>query len=439
MVAPKPWYHFGLGADASGSPNTATTGLMQLGQGLLAASSAPRAQRGALMAQAFDPSAMQAAAQRQNYYAMIDKLSNPVISEAGALGGAAGMGATPGGPAPALGGPLVDLPGGGTAPGQVQTAMVPPTAPAAPAAAPRGLLSPQQAELLRMVGPQAGMGLMAQMMQPQKPNYMKGADGFLYDMNTGQRALPGVEAKPPKPTSLVQNLSTAGVDVSTPEGRKTMLDIMTKPQTQVQLKQTGAIPPGYKAAYDDKGNIISLTEIPGGPAAQGVAAAEEAKEAQQAQKQRTSDIVTGDIDLVLSQVDEGFPVTGVFSAASAIPGTKAHDVARTLDTIKANIGFDKLQAMRDASPTGGALGQVSERENILLQSTFGSLAQSQSGDQFKRNLKRLKETYLDIVHGKGKRPVGSAPSGQSVTIDLQNRLRDDPASLSEEELRELAR
>ena len=51
-----------------------------------------------------------------------------------------------------------------------------------------------------------------------------------------------------------------------------------------------------------------------------------------------------------------------------VPGTEAQATAAKLDTIKANIGFDKLQKMRDASPTGGALGQVSERELGFLQS-----------------------------------------------------------------------
>jgi hypothetical protein len=46
-----------------------------------------------------------------------------------------------------------------------------------------------------------------------------------------------------------------------------------------------------------------------------------------------------------------------------------------LETIKANIGFDKLQAMREASPTGGALGAISDMENKLLQAVQGALDQ----------------------------------------------------------------
>jgi hypothetical protein len=102
-----------------------------------------------------------------------------------------------------------------------------------------------------------------------------------------------------------------------------------------------------------------------------------------------NDSVDASIDQALKQADNyttGF--TGAIT--SNIPGTKAHDLANTLSSIKANLGFDKLQALRDSSPTGGALGQVSEQENRLLQSVWGSVEQSQSSAQLKENLGKVK-------------------------------------------------
>lgn len=61
-----------------------------------------------------------------------------------------------------------------------------------------------------------------------------------------------------------------------------------------------------------------------------------------------------------------------------LPASEAKRVSNLLDTIKANIGFAALQEMRNNSPTGGALGQVSEMENRLLQAVWGSL--DQAGD-----------------------------------------------------------
>lgn len=78
-------------------------------------------------------------------------------------------------------------------------------------------------------------------------------------------------------------------------------------------------------------------------------------------------------------------------------GTKAADFAQLSDTIKSNIGFDRLQKMRDDSPTGGALGQVSEMELRLLNAALGSLAQTQSPEQLRENLLRIKRHYVSAV------------------------------------------
>lgn len=72
----------------------------------------------------------------------------------------------------------------------------------------------------------------------------------------------------------------------------------------------------------------------------------------------------------------------------------AQNLRATLDTIQANIGFEELQRLRDNSPTGGALGQVTERELEFLQSVLGSLAQTQSAQQLDRNLDRVQREIL---------------------------------------------
>ena len=78
-------------------------------------------------------------------------------------------------------------------------------------------------------------------------------------------------------------------------------------------------------------------------------------------------------------------------------GTPAADFRNLTDTIKSNIGFDRLQKMRDDSPTGGALGQVSEMELRLLNSALGSLDQSQSPSQMRENLMRIRDQYVKVV------------------------------------------
>jgi hypothetical protein len=76
-----------------------------------------------------------------------------------------------------------------------------------------------------------------------------------------------------------------------------------------------------------------------------------------------------------------------------IEGTPSYDLAQTVNTIKANIGFRELQEMRDNSPTGGALGQVSEREIDFLNSVIANIEQGQSREQFLRNLDTIEAAW----------------------------------------------
>lgn len=101
-------------------------------------------------------------------------------------------------------------------------------------------------------------------------------------------------------------------------------------------------------------------------------------------------------EFVLSSIDKALSQAGpwttgfVGNLSSWVAGTPAHDLSKTLMGIQSNLGFESLQTMRDNSPTGGALGSVTERELELLQSTWGSLVQSQSQEQFVENLNKLK-------------------------------------------------
>src|SRR5690606_1509902 len=75
--------------------------------------------------------------------------------------------------------------------------------------------------------------------------------------------------------------------------------------------------------------------------------------------------------------------------ARFIPGTDAANAHAKLETLKSQIAFSVLQAMRDASKTGGALGQVSERELDLLQNNLAALDTWQGDEQFKESLQQV--------------------------------------------------
>lgn len=159
--------------------------------------------------------------------------------------------------------------------------------------------------------------------------------------------------------------------------------------------------PGYRNVYDQNGNLVRQEVIPGGPVEAGQKADAEKAAAAAADKANAASVVTQDIDRALKIIEDHPNLTTSIGGAASqgIPGTPAYNVAALLTTVRANAGFDKLQAMRAASPTGGALGQVSNFENELLQSVIGNLDLGQSPDQLKFNLQRVRAIYDAIING----------------------------------------
>ena len=170
-------------------------------------------------------------------------------------------------------------------------------------------------------------------------------------------------------------------------------------------KQFGKPPAGFR--FTETGD---LQAIPGGPADRKAEEQEAKEEKRQQQKSSSATVVVQDIDRALDLVvnqNEFTPTTGFVGGQllSNIGGTRAGNLNQLLTTVKANAGFDRLQAMREASPTGGALGQVSNLELTQLNAAIGSLDQSQTAEQLADNLKRVKNIYLDIIHGPGDGPA----------------------------------
>ena len=110
--------------------------------------------------------------------------------------------------------------------------------------------------------------------------------------------------------------------------------------------------------------------------------------------------VVSSIDSALSIIKKNpATTTGLGSYLRFLPATKAKLLDKKLDTIKAQLGFAELQAMRDASKTGGALGQVTERELQFLQSTIDAIEPDLSAEDLQRNLNNVRNVMLAIAHG----------------------------------------
>jgi hypothetical protein len=92
--------------------------------------------------------------------------------------------------------------------------------------------------------------------------------------------------------------------------------------------------------------------------------------------------------------------SGVVGGVTAnIPGSPAFNLDKDLDTLKARTAFEELAAMRKASPTGGALGNVTERELALLQASEANLDVGQGEGQLDKNLERMRRTVTQRTPG----------------------------------------
>lgn len=119
---------------------------------------------------------------------------------------------------------------------------------------------------------------------------------------------------------------------------------------------------------------------------------------------------TRELDAAIKQTEE-YPgmVSGAFgNMLKGVPGSQAHDVSKRIEVVKANIAFDRLQEMRRSNPTGGALGNVSDKDMSLLQNSLASLDQSQTPDQFVSAMKEVKKHYANVID-----KIQSGSKGQS--------------------------
>lgn len=84
-------------------------------------------------------------------------------------------------------------------------------------------------------------------------------------------------------------------------------------------------------------------------------------------------------------------------ALSRVWATEAQAVKLELESIGSNIGFDKLTEMRQNSPTGGALGSVSDYEGKQLRNAVASLENTQDPKVLRDNIDAAVKTYEKIL------------------------------------------
>lgn len=122
------------------------------------------------------------------------------------------------------------------------------------------------------------------------------------------------------------------------------------------------------------------------------------------------------VNLLDTSVAPNVTVAGLGALLKYVPLTSARTVSGALDVLKSNAGFTQLQALRDASETGGALGPVSDTENKLLQSTWVNLDQGQTAEGLRRNLLAIKFLF-DPIMLEERNKLSQALKNKEITAD----------------------
>ena len=167
----------------------------------------------------------------------------------------------------------------------------------------------------------------------------------------------------------------------------------------------------YETRVDDEG-VITVVEINPNTRTSRVVSEFETREAALKAQQRleakgnrltkarmTRNTVNETIDLIennLANVDRGFfdSVGGLSQLLRFLPGTEQMNLEDLVSSIKANVGFDQLLSIKAA---GSTLGQVSNIENALLQSTIANLNTLKKPEDILNALKKIRGYYNSMI------------------------------------------
>ena len=252
--------------------------------------------------------------------------------------------------------------------------------------------------------------------------------GAFYDLQRGEPVYPpSAEPKTPNLPAEIQGYNLAkeqGFQGTFFDYKRQLAQAgaMNAPVTMIPAIPPGKTEPEFVTPPTRAGGAPQPTGFkPDRPIDFKRAAADAAKEGAASSAVAKADQMMQTVDQALRQTS--FFTTGIVGAGTGlVPGTPAYDLRRTVDTIKANIGFDELQAMRQASPTGGALGQVAVQELNMLQSTLASMDPNQSEPQLRRNLEKVRKHYANwkAAVDKGKQSQG----GDAWDSDKERRYQE---------------
>ena len=137
-----------------------------------------------------------------------------------------------------------------------------------------------------------------------------------------------------------------------------------------------------------------------------------------------------DLNLLESGVTEMAP--GVAGAAGRmiaeqIPATLQAERKKIIDRVKATLTVGELQAMRNSSPTGASLGNISNTDVGLLLDSATLLSNALTPEAFKRELVRLKNLQHNIIYGSEQQLRENLQKGKITQSEFDESMRMTPS------------
>lgn len=201
------------------------------------------------------------------------------------------------------------------------------------------------------------------------------------------------------------------------------------------INNMGNIPAGYAVDYDEEGRPVTMSPVPGSPAALEAAAAAGKEEMRDDQAEITSGTILNEAGKARDLISGWSTGPGQWVFGN-LPFTQAAELNRHVSSLKAIASSENINMMRQSSPTGAAMGNTSDADLKLLQDKAGAL--DPQSPNFVEMLDDYEHTLLRIVHGP---EVGDAvyqqtrgaPAGQGAQATPAPELTPPPEGVAPEE------
>lgn len=199
--------------------------------------------------------------------------------------------------------------------------------------------------------------------------YQRGADGKIYEVGGG-----GINVNTGDGAPGLGKLSTDYGYVLDPQTREPKIDPVT--------------------------GLPTAAAVPGSPAALEAAAVAAKAGAGGDSNAITTDTITAAAGLARTLAQKGGTTGMLGQALSNLSETDAAELRRQVKVLTSNATIESLNAMRRESPTGGALGNVTEGEGQMLAASAGAIDPNAKTEDFMRQLSDYERTVLRVVNGK---------------------------------------